>query len=283
MRTVLSLMFLFIMIQSCSNKSNVTERLLILADSNTVASIKRINITNDRIYHVLEEKMYDPHTSTKAAIWLPKVQQVHKFINNLISNIKIFQKKEAKNTNELVSDINIIKDSLLNIDPLINEYLKSEIKAFPNSFDSSDKQSIVFINSYLSKLSPNQFNLFFNQLKLQIMLLENSLIKFCEEQVPNNGDYFDTYSVIISQNSFVIPPRKELKVTAGVGAFSWKAQPVITINGKNIEIGDEGTANYKIIVPKKEGRYYVPVKIQFYDLEHKQQTIGKKVEYQVKN
>ena len=34
---------------------------------------------------------------------------------------------------------------------------------------------------------------------------------------------------------------------------------------------------------EREGKYHIPVKIQFYDIEHKQQTIEKTVEYQVKN
>src|SRR5690348_968431 len=108
MRTVLSLMFLSILIQSCNNKSNVTDRLLILSDSNTIASINRINRTNDLFYKTIEQNLYnDPLTSYKASVWFPRAQKVHKFMNNLISNIEIFQKNGAKNTNELVFEINI--------------------------------------------------------------------------------------------------------------------------------------------------------------------------------
>ncbi|RYZ39035.1 MAG: hypothetical protein EOP49_30525, partial [Sphingobacteriales bacterium] len=91
---------------------------------------------------------------------------------------------------------------------------------------------------------------------------------------------FDTYAAIIGQNSNYLMPGQELEITAGVGAFSKAAAPVVTIGGQTYAIGAEGTATAKL-PGGGVGSRTVPVRITYTDQEGKQQVIEKNVEYKV--
>ena len=76
---------------------------------------------------------------------------------------------------------------------------------------------------------------------------ENKVVQFCHNKVGEVAVRFDTYAAIVGQNSNYLMPGQELEITAGVGAFSKAAKPMITIGGQNLAlIGAEGTATAKI-------------------------------------
>lgn len=58
-------------------------------------------------------------------------------------------------------------------------------------------------------------------------------------------------------------PGDVLGIKAGIGAFSKASQPVISVNGKTIELGDEGYAFTKMKVPQKPGKYKILVSVSF--------------------
>jgi len=87
---------------------------------------------------------------------------------------------------------------------------------------------------------------------------------------------------LISQNSNILSPGSSLEIRAGVGYFSTKTSPEITINNKTIPLLDSGYALYKIKVPEKEGFYQFPVYTKFLNLNTgKIEIIKKDIKYTV--
>jgi hypothetical protein len=229
---------------------------------------------------MLHEKLYDPVTKYKASLWEPKALAIQRQANQISSYLKIFEKSSNKNSDQLWQEIQKFKDNLLAIDTLINHEFASGINAFPNSYDSSAK-SETFIKTKLSSLSPAASKAYINQLSAQVRMMENRLALFCLEQCPFNGFVYDSYSAIIGQSSSAVRAGEEIKITAGVGAFSRKAEPKITIDGKAIALSDDGAAYYKFKAPPRLGNYTMQAKIEFSDREGKRQVIQKIVEYSV--
>jgi gliding motility-associated protein GldM len=109
---------------------------------------------------------------------------------------------------------------------------------------------------------------------------ENSVVQFCHNKVGEVVVRFDTYAAIVGQNSNYLMPGQQLEITAGVGAFSKAATPIITIGGQNYQIGPEGTASAKLAAGGI-GTRSVPVRITYTDQDGKQQIIEKNIEYTV--
>ncbi|MFM9911116.1 MAG: hypothetical protein ACKVOW_17375, partial [Chitinophagaceae bacterium] len=97
---LVALVFLGLMACNRSNNSNQFRALLeSLENSNQL-----IMATNQAVYDQLQQKLKDPRTKLKAAIWQPKSEQVKKISADLIEYI-------SKLKNELKKEAVIVKDS----------------------------------------------------------------------------------------------------------------------------------------------------------------------------
>ncbi len=56
-----------------------------------------------------------------------------------------------------------------------------------------------------------------------------------------------------------------MEINAGIGSYSKAAAPKININNKNLNIGDEGFATYRLKVSEDPGNYKIPVKISYFN------------------
>ena len=110
---------------------------------------------------------------------------------------------------------------------------------------------------------------------------ENRVVQFCHNKVGEVNVVFDSYGAVIGQSSNYLMPGQELEITAGVGAFSKKAQPTIVIGGSPVQIGEDGAAHMKL-PGGGVGSHTVPVKITYMNQETgKPETIEKNVTYTV--
>jgi len=72
-----------------------------------------------------------------------------------------------------------------------------------------------------------------------------------------------------------------MEITAGVGAFSKAAAPVINIAGQNVPLDIDGAAHKKLNAESSLGEHIVNVTVAFVDQEGKKQTITKPIKYTV--
>jgi gliding motility-associated protein GldM len=92
---------------------------------------------------------------------------------------------------------------------------------------------------------------------------------------------YDTYAAFAATNSSYVMPGDEMEITAGVGAFSRAAQPVVTIEGQPIPLEADGAAHRKINAATSLGKHAINVTVKFVDQEGKQQVIPRTIEYTV--
>jgi gliding motility-associated protein GldM len=108
---------------------------------------------------------------------------------------------------------------------------------------------------------------------------ESGIVTYCQNQIGTVVRHMDKTGVLVGQSSNYLMPGQELTVTAGVGAYSSSADPVISINGSNVPVS-AGQGTYKTTV-SGAGDHSVSVNITFKDENNKTITIPTTVKYTV--
>jgi gliding motility-associated protein GldM len=269
-----------------------------------------INASTNTIMASLEEKTKKEESREKATIWYAKAQQVtsltkslYDYINGLKSEIiknaggdpndpnKAFNMEsqsiatklmiEGGKGKELQKRLTDYKAAILAIDPAIRKDIENDIQInleTPKSQDGKVRAwDITYFNMVPTIASLTILSKFQNDIKTS----ENKIVAYYHNQVGKVEVVFDSYAAIVGQNSNYLMPGQELEITAGVGAFSKKAQPTISIGGSNVSIGEDGSAHYKT-AGGGIGQHTIPVKISFFNqYTNRQETIDKTITYTV--
>ena len=91
---------------------------------------------------------------------------------------------------------------------------------------------------------------------------------------------FDQFQAIASQSSEYVMPGQEVRITAGVGAFSKAAAPSITIDGAGVPLNAEGVAELKFNAGGT-GAYSKKVVINYLKPDGTRGTTEKEIKYTV--
>lgn len=89
---------------------------------------------------------------------------------------------------------------------------------------------------------------------------EAQVVDFLHKQIGEVKVVFDKFEPLISPSATYLMPNDELEIKAGIGAFSAAAKPKIFINGQDLPVGEDGTADWK---SKVSSTGSVHVKIEY--------------------
>jgi hypothetical protein len=232
----------------------------------------------------LEEKSMDSYTKERAEFWFKIAENVAASTDRVI---KFINKADQQQSNEkLITDI--YKNMLI---------YKSEILQTNEDLAKTFESNFSFIRSIVSTLEIDSSNkeipgpfvtskknipFLLTILKNKIKILENKIVTFCNIKSISSSFWFEVYNPLINQNSDILSPGSTLEIRAGIGFFSTKVSPEITINNKKIPLLDSGYALYKINVPEKEGFYHLPIFLKFININTgKVETVKKDIKYTV--
>ncbi len=237
----------------------------------------------------LDEKLNEAFSQERAGFWYPKAMRINEISKKTYEYIETLtgaKDRQPVIMNKASSDELFVKlieyrDSMLGTDPKINEVFKEQEFLIIKEMNTSGKNKENFYKSFFQEKKAGEISLFLGTLQNSIKIFENKLVVFCNEQVSKSNGWFDTYSAIIGQNKAQLLPGQFIEITAGVGAFSLKAKPVVTIKKKLQEISEDGVAHYKARVPSTPGHYFIPVEMSFINEFGKPQTISQIIEYKV--
>jgi gliding motility-associated protein GldM len=257
-----------------------------------------VNKSTETIMKSLQDKTTEEQTKERALVWFPKAEQVvstSKALYDYIAALKtkIFTlaggstsdpSKSFKEDNldivtklmvkegegkKLLAALTKYKTDILGIDSSIKTDFENSLNidlSNPPGRDGKIKDwEVAYFNMVPTVAGLTILSKFQNDIKTA----ENKVVAYCHTKVGEVKVIFDTYTAIVGQNSNYLMPGQELEIKAGVGAFSKAAQPVISIGGSNVAIGDEGYALYKTQAGGV-GSHSVPVRISFFN-----QTTGK--------
>ncbi len=277
-------------------------------------SSANITAANNTLYKSLQDKMKDEKSADQAKIWQPKAEQAKVLaanITNYIEGLKAELKKESnlqmkekdgvmvedfkednldastrmfetnKRGEELKNKIIEFRRAMLAIDPAIAAEFKNSLSVEnPDvKFVGQDGTKKDFTAAYFH-MTPTIASLtLLSKFQNSVKNAENQVVSFAHSKIGEVVVRYDKFGVLVGQSSNYVMPGQEIIVTAGIGAYSSAAQPVITINGSNVPtVSGQGT--YKINA-SGAGARKVPVRITYKDQNGVDQVANSEITYTV--
>jgi gliding motility-associated protein GldM len=257
----------------------------------------------------LEQKTHDPITKEKADIWYPKAQQVQQLaanVSNYIQRLKddiltkaggsptdpnkrykddnldiptrmMVDKGEGKKLLKMLTDF---KTNVLGVDTAINAAFKNSLPIDLSMPKTESKSNKTWEQAYFHMVPTVAALTILSKFQNDIKTSENKVVTFCHEQVGKVEVQQDAYAAIAVADATYVLPGQEINITAGVGGFSTKVSPKISINGQGVNVSEDGTANLKI-TGGALGSHTIPVHIEYTDQNNKVIKVDKTIEYTV--
>ena len=235
---------------------------------------------NEEIFKSFKAKLEDPTTREKAAVWEPKAQQAKKIsdeLYNYIEGLKVELKKESdlKIVNgkeefkeddldaatrllvqfapegkgkgkELFEKLKAYKEQLLAIDPDMKKEIEVGLPldlTIPPTTSDAGKSDWAY--AYFHMTPTIAAITIMSKFQNDVKNSESKAVEFCHKQIGQVEIIYDQFQAFAGTNTQYLMPGEELVITAGIGAFSKAAQPSISIDGANVPLNAEGTAEYK--------------------------------------
>ncbi|MEO7960199.1 MAG: gliding motility protein GldM [Ginsengibacter sp.] len=267
------------------NAFKVVDRSLITSNDNITAS-------NGTLYKSLNDKLKDPQSAEKAAIWQPRAAQAQKYSADLmtyIENLKLDLKKEAglkinKDGTENFREDNLdastrlfetngkgpdlearlkkYKDDMLSIDPSIRKEFEVNFPVNVTPPVSQEGNVKDFTQSFFHMTPTVAALTMLSKFQNNVKNAETEVVTYCHNQIGAVKVIYDQFAALVGQSSNYIMPGQEIEITAGVGAYSKAAQPQISINGAGQSLDADGRAVYKF-KPSGAGSHAVPVNVTY--------------------
>jgi len=235
---------------------------------------------NEEIFKSFKAKLEDPTSREKAAIWEPKAQQARKIsdeLYNYIEGLKQELKKESGlktvegkeeykeddldagtrllvqqapegkgKGKELFEKLKAYKEPLLSIDPEMKKEIEVGLPldlTIPPTSSEAGKNDWAY--AYFHMTPTIAAITIMSKFQNDVRNSESKAVEFCHKQIGQVEIIYDQFQAFAGTNTQYLMPGEELVITAGIGAFSKAAQPSISIDGANVALNAEGTAEYK--------------------------------------
>ena len=277
------------------------------------ATSKVVNASTQEIMTSLKAKMNEDGTRERAQIWYPhaeKAQQMSTDLYNYIQKFKDQILKEAgadyakgdssyKDDNldiatrimvehgggkELYNRLDQYKREILAIDAKEGAQIAAKFgNSLPISLDkpkTQNKGNKSWEDAYFRMVPTVAALTILSKFQNDVKTTENKVISFCHEKVGAVEVIQDAFAALAIANTTNALPGQEIEITAGVGGFSKKISPQITIGGQTQTVGEDGAVHYKFKASNL-GSNSIPVTIKYTDQNNKEQTITKTVNYVV--
>lgn len=309
---MINLMYLVLTALLALNVSSEILNAFKVVDKSLTNSNSNITKANETLYKSLQDKLNDAQSAEKAKIWEPKAQQAKKLSDDLIKyidDLKAELKKEAglelvdgqekfkednleaatrlfgsgeegkKRGPELEAKLKAYRDAMLAIDPAIKAEFEKTLPVEVTPPIGQDGQQKDFTNGYFHMTPTVAALTILSKFQNNVKNAENQVTTYCHNQIGQVVVRMDQAAVLVGQSSNYVMPGQEITVTAGVGAYSSKAQPKISIGGAGVATVD-GVATYKFQA-SGAGTRKVPVTVTYLDQNGISKTETKEIEYTV--
>ncbi|MEX1201731.1 MAG: GldM family protein [Ferruginibacter sp.] len=278
-------------------------------DSSLMKSNENIETANVTLFKSFAAKKADATTKANAELWGAKADQAKSFsvtmlsyIENLKKDLKAasglrmvkdsetgIEKEEyklddlnassrlmdtEKKGKELDDKLRAYRTSMLNIDPEIKKQFEA---VFPVSVSADGKDNTT--NSFRMMPTVAAITLL-SKLQNNVKNAENQVITFAHNKIGEVKVIYDKFAAIVGQSSNYVMPGEKVTITAGVGAFSTAAQPVISIGGSGVPVDADGKATREFTADGG-GAKSVPVNVTYTKPDGTKETKSYNIEYTV--
>jgi gliding motility-associated protein GldM len=312
---MINVMYLVLTAILALNVSNEVISAFRVVNKSLETSNDNIAASNNTLYKSLEEKLKEPQSAEKAAIWEPRAVQAQKlsaamylYLDSLKKALKVtadlHMRAPLPGTTDSIEDfkaenldastrmfetkkqgpilqtrLDQYKEAMLNIDPTIKAQFE---KAFPVSTippKTQEGHKKDFTQAFFHMTPTIAALTILSKFQNNIKNAENEVVTFCHNQIGKVEVHMDQVGLLVGTNSTYLMPGQPLQITAGVGAYSSAASPTITINGNNVPVlNGQGTYSANV---SGAGEHTVNVNVSFRDENNNIQTKSVPVKYTV--
>jgi len=284
-----------------------------VVDKSLQNSSTNLSAANETLYASLLDKLNDPKTADDAKIWQPKADIAKKLsadMSSYIEGLKLELKKEAdlqiikdKDGNnvedfrednldaatrlfdtkgrgkELEAKLLAYKQAMLDIDPEIKAKFATSLPVDVTPVKGHDGITRDFTTSFFHMTPTVAALTILSKFQNNVKNAENQVVSHIHSKIGAVKVKFDKFGVLVGQSSNYLMPGQEIEITAGIGAYSSAAAPVISINGSGVPTID-GKGTYKTQAGGA-GAHKIAVVIHYKDQNGADQTASQDIEYTV--
>ena len=308
---MINLMYLVLTALLALNVSSEILNAFKVVDKSLEKSNNNISGANSTLYKSLEDKKSEAQTAEKAKIWGDKAAQAKKLSDDMYTYIDGLKKEliqeaggatpeqplgkeddlEAatrlfgegehgkKKGKELEAKLKAYRDAMLAIDGEIKTEFDKTLSVDGSAPVGQDGKPKDFTIGYFHMTPTVAALTLLSKFQNNVKNSENQVATFCHNKVGQVKVIMDAAAVLIGQSSNYVMPGQEITITAGVGSYSSKAAPKISIGGAGVAV-ENGVATYKVQA-SGGGTRKVPVTVTYVDQNGESKTETKEVEYTV--
>jgi len=311
---MINVMYLVLTAILALNVSNEVISAFRVVNKSLETSNTNIAASNETLYKSLEEKLHEPQSAEKAAVWEPKAVQaqhlsaaMYTYLDSLKQALKVaadLQMKYDEKTKDSVEDFKAdnldastrmfetrgegdklkarleqYKSDMLSIDPSIKSQFEKSFPVNTTPPKTEDDKRKGFTQAFFHMTPTIAAITILSKFQNNIKNAESEIVTYCHNQIGKVEVHMDQVGVLVGQNSNYLMPGQQLQITAGVGAYSSSAAPSISINGSNVSVAN-GQGTYTTTV-SGAGEHTVNVNVSFRDENNKIQTKSVPVKYVV--
>ena len=273
------------------------------------ATNKVVTASTDEIMTSLKAKMNEDGTRERAQTWYPHADKAHQLSTDLYNYIQKFKDQilseagadfakgdstykddnldiatrimvEHGGGKELYRRLDQYKKDIFAIDPKIASQFTTSLPINLGKPKTQNKGNKSWEDAYFRMVPTVAAITILSKFQNDVKTSENKVISYCHEQVGKVDVIQDAFAAIAIANTTNALPGQEIEITAGVGGFSTKISPVITISGQRQNIQEDGAVHYKFKADRL-GSNSIPVNIQYTDQNGKVQSKTIPVNYVV--
>jgi gliding motility-associated protein GldM len=282
-------------------------------DLSLQGSSTNIANANSTIYKSFQEKLKDEKYRERAAVWQPKAQKAQALSAQLykdLEDLKLQLKNEAGlkmkdvdgqqvesfkednldastrlfETNKqgaiLKQKLEDYKKAMIAIDP-------AELKQFEASWPISTAD-VVGKEGKKKEFTANYFHMtpvvaaltMLSKFQNNVKNAENTVVTHFHNKIGSVEIVYNQFAAIVGQSSNYVMPGEKMSITAGVGAFSTAAQPIISIGGSGAPVNADGVATREFTA-EGAGNKTVPVQVTYTKPDGTKETKSYNIEYTV--
>jgi gliding motility-associated protein GldM len=247
-----------------------------IVDKSLQATNSIVNASTEVVMKSLEDKTKQPESSIKANIWLPHAQKVIDYTKELNNEIEQYKMSIMKAAGYKGGKDTAFKEDNVDIATRImnteggSDKLQKALENYKKKLFGIDKAIEAEFSKNLplsTEVPASNFRMMptiaaltmLSKYQNDVKTTENKMVNFCHNQVGQVVVRFDAFTPMVSASSNYLFPGQELEIKAGLGAFSSKNPPNVTINGEGITVNADGVAIKKFKVGSTSGTVRVVV------------------------
>lgn len=243
-------------------------------DNSLLKSNSTLTASSDAIYEGFAKSLEDPKTREKAEQWKPKADQVKKLSADMTAYVEALKdqlKTESKyneETGEGISNLDAptrlmdtqgegeklrlalekYKNDVIAVDPEIAKELQGlpiDLEK-PSSSTGKSDDSQSWTAAYFHMTPTIAAMTILSKFQNDVKNTENKMAAKLFEKVGGVVFKMDKFEPMVAANATYLMPGDNLELKAGLGAFNSSVKPDVLINGKAVQVGDNGVADFKM-------------------------------------